>query len=68
MMFRRTRRLSFEFATYHEAISVSVASKTTAGDDIPSQPTDGSGDPLEIPAVSSDGSHILIAAGGVDSR
>ncbi|MGA8744563.1 MAG: NHL repeat-containing protein [Solirubrobacterales bacterium] len=45
--------------------TVAVASKTPAGDDIPSQPTDAAGDPLQIPAVSSDGSHILMAAGGV---
>ncbi len=44
--------------------SVVVASKTPGGADIPSEPGDASGDPLEIPAVSSDGSHILMAAGG----
>lgn len=44
---------------------VVVASKTSSGNDIPSQPTDGSGDPLQIPAVSSNGSHLLIAAAGL---
>jgi len=44
--------------------TVAVASKTPAGDDIPSEPTDGAGDPLQIPGVSHDGSHILMAAGG----
>ena len=44
--------------------TVAVASKTPAGDNIPSEPTDGAGDPLQIPGVSSDGSHILMAAGG----
>ena len=46
------------------AHTVTVASKLPAGGDIPQQPTDSSGDPLQIPAVSSDGSHILMAAGG----
>ena len=46
------------------ADTVAVASKTPAGDDIPEEPTDQAGDPLQIPAVSSDGSHILMAAGG----
>ena len=41
-----------------------IASKTPSGDDIPSEPGDASGDPLQIPAVSADGSHILMAAGG----
>jgi hypothetical protein len=44
--------------------ATAVASKTPAGDDIPSEPTDGAGDPLQIPGVSSDGSHILMAAAG----
>ena len=44
--------------------TIGVASKTPSGDDIPSEPTDQAGDPLQIPAVSSDGSHILMAAGG----
>ena len=43
---------------------VEVASKLQDGEPIPSQPGDQSGDPLRIPAVSSDGSHILMAAGG----
>jgi hypothetical protein len=46
------------------ADTLAVASKTPAGDAIPEEPTDQAGDPLQIPAVSSDGSHILIAAGG----
>jgi hypothetical protein len=44
--------------------TVTVASKTPAGDDILSEPGNHSGDPLQIPAVSDDGSHILMAAGG----
>ena len=48
-----------------KAETVTVASKTPAGDDIPSEPGDASGDPLEIPATSTDGSHILIASGGI---
>ncbi len=47
-----------------QAATVAVASKTPAGGNIPSEATDGAGDPLQIPAVSSDGSHILIAAAG----
>ncbi len=43
--------------------TVAVVSKTPAGSDIPAEPTDHAGDPLQIPAVSSDGSHILIATG-----
>ena len=35
------------------ARSVQIASKTPAGGDIPSEPTDQAGDPLQIPAVSS---------------
>jgi len=46
------------------ADTLAVASKTPAGSAIPEEPTDQAGDPLQIPAVSSDGSHILIAAGG----
>jgi NHL repeat-containing protein len=45
--------------------TVSVASLNPSGEDIPSQPTDLSGDPLQIPGSSSDGSHILMAAGGL---
>ena len=45
--------------------SIAIASKTPAGEDIPQQPTDESGDPLQIPTVASNGSHILMAAGGV---
>jgi hypothetical protein len=44
--------------------TLAVASKTPAGADIPSEPGDQFGDPLQTPAVSADGSHILIAAGG----
>ncbi len=44
--------------------TVAIASKTPGGDDIPNEPTDQAGDTLQIPAVSSDGSHILMAAGG----
>ena len=47
----------------HDA-TVTIASKTPGGSDIPSEPGDASGDPLEIPSVSADGSHILMAAGG----
>ncbi len=43
---------------------VAVASKLSNGENIPNEPTDGAGDPLEIPGVSQDGSHILMAAGG----
>jgi hypothetical protein len=46
------------------ARSVQIASKTPAGGDIPSEPGDQAGDPLQIPAISADGSHILMAAGG----
>lgn len=42
--------------------SVSVASKTPAGENIPNEPGDQSNTPLSIPAVSHDGSHILIGA------
>jgi hypothetical protein len=45
--------------------TVEVASRNPAGDAIPPEPTNHSGDPLQIPDVSTDGSHILIAAGGV---
>jgi hypothetical protein len=44
--------------------AVATVSKTPAGDDIPSEPADHAGDPLQIPAVSSDGSHILMASEG----
>ena len=47
-----------------KAETISVASQTPEGANIPSEPGDQAGDPLQIPAVSSDGSHILIAAGG----
>ncbi len=46
------------------AQTVTVASKTPSGGDIPGEPTDLAGDPLQIPNVSSNGSHILMAAGG----
>jgi hypothetical protein len=42
--------------------TVAVVSKTPAGDDIPAEPTDHANNPLRIPAVSSDGSHILISS------
>jgi hypothetical protein len=48
-----------------QAQTVTVASRTPGGANIPSEPNDASGDPLEIPDVSSDGSHILMASGGV---
>src|SRR6202040_1829699 len=44
--------------------TVALASLTPAGVNIPSEPLDHAGDPLQIPSVSSDGSHILMAAGG----
>ncbi|MGA8744555.1 MAG: hypothetical protein WB507_01670 [Solirubrobacterales bacterium] len=44
--------------------ALAVASKLPGGTPIPAQPTDRAGDPLQIPAVSADGSHILIAAPG----
>jgi hypothetical protein len=47
------------------ARTVEVASKTAAGEPIPPEPTNAAGDPLHIPAVSADGSHILMAAGAV---
>ena len=42
--------------------TVAVVSKTSAGSDIPAEPTDHALNPLRIPAVSSDGSHILISS------
>jgi len=45
--------------------STTVVSKTAAGAPIPSEPGDQAGDPLQIPGVSGDGSHILLAAGGI---
>jgi DNA-binding beta-propeller fold protein YncE len=42
--------------------TVAVVSKTPAGDDIPAEPTDHADNPLRIPAVSSNGSHILISS------
>jgi len=44
--------------------SVVIASKTASGVSIPSEPADHAEDPLQIPAVSADGSHILMAASG----
>ena len=44
--------------------SIAIASKAPAGNDIPSEPGDAFGDPLQIPAISSDGTRILMAAGG----
>ena len=46
------------------AETVKVVSVLQNGEPIPAEATDESGDPLQIPAVSSDGSHILMAAGG----
>ncbi len=43
--------------------SVEIVSKLAGGDAIPSEPGDEAGDPLQIPSVSADGSHILMAAG-----
>jgi hypothetical protein len=45
--------------------TVAVASLTPGGDAIPSEPGDHAGDPLQIPGVSSDGSHVLIGSEGV---
>ena len=45
--------------------SVVVASLTPGGDAIPSEPADHAGDPLQIPGVSDDGSHVLIGAGAI---
>ncbi|HVC07891.1 MAG TPA: hypothetical protein VND98_09945 [Solirubrobacterales bacterium] len=45
--------------------TVAVASMTPSGDAIPSEPGDHAGDPLQIPGVSSDGSHVLIGSGAV---
>ena len=44
--------------------TVTIASKAPDGSDIPIEPGDASGDPLEIPSVSSNGSRILMASGG----
>ncbi len=43
---------------------ISVASKAPDGENIQPEPSDNAGDPLQIPAVSRSGSHILMAAGG----
>ena len=45
--------------------AIAIASKRSDGSPIPPEPNDHAGDPLRIPAVSSDGSHILIASGAV---
>jgi hypothetical protein len=45
--------------------TVTVVSRTPSGEDIPNEPTDHSGNPLYIPGVSADGSHILMGASGV---
>ena len=45
--------------------SIAVASKLASGDPIPAEATDPVGDPLQIPGVSRDGSHILMAAGAI---
>ena len=42
-----------------------VASLTPGGEGIPKEALDNSGATLRIPAVSADGSHILMAAGGI---
>ena len=47
-----------------QAQTVTVASKTPSGSNIANEPTDASGDPLEIPDVSANGTHILMASGG----
>jgi hypothetical protein len=44
--------------------TVEIASRLAGGAPIPAVPTDEAGDPLQIPAVSADGTHILIAAAG----
>jgi hypothetical protein len=44
---------------------VIVASRTAAGDNIQAEPGNESEDPLQLPAVSQDGSHILMAAGAL---
>lgn len=46
-----------------ETDTVAVVSVLSNGNPIPSEPSDPVGDPLQIPAVSSDGSHILMASG-----
>jgi hypothetical protein len=48
-----------------ETGEIVVASKTSAGLDIPREPGNSTEYPLEIPSVSADGSRILIAAPGV---
>jgi hypothetical protein len=45
--------------------TVVVASKLANGENISSEPTNHSEDPLQLPAVSADGSHILMASGAV---
>jgi hypothetical protein len=47
-----------------EANTVVVASKLADGSPIPAESSNQADDPLQIPAVSRDGSHILMAAGG----
>ena len=44
--------------------TVAVASLTPSGEGIPEEPTDLAGDTIQIPGVSSDGSHILMDTGG----
>jgi hypothetical protein len=48
-----------------DAGTVVVASKTPGGQNIQPEPTNEAGDTLQIPAVSKDGSHILMAAGTI---
>jgi hypothetical protein len=44
--------------------SVTVASKLPSGSPIPAEPTDHAGDPLEVPGLSTNGSHVLIDSPG----
>ena len=44
--------------------AMAVASKLPSGQNLSSEPTDAAGDPLQIPGVSHNGSHILMANGG----
>ncbi len=44
--------------------TVTVASQLPSGSPIPSEPNDHAGDPLEIPGLSTNGSHILIDSPG----
>ena len=44
---------------------VVVVSKTPGGEAIPAEPGDNTGDPLQIPGLSSDGSHVLMGSPAV---